>query len=351
MNLKKHVSKIIAHLAELVDAPVLEAGIERCASSSLAVGTKFKLALVQWIVHRASTSRMWVRFLHAGPVLLAVCLALPAEAKPKAPPPPQYKSILVFDRTSNVIKQAVNQDQVLPIASITKLMTAYVVLHDQLDLDEKITVTPQRIETSGVLRSGMVVTRGALLTLALVASDNLAAKMLATSHPAGFDVFVERMNSNAQRLGMINTHYIEPTGLLLNTSTAWDLHLLNRELIKYSIYSDAAMSKTAGTSVQSRKGAWQRFVIQNTNIFAGQYDIRLGKTGFTNPAGFCIDMVIRQGNQEFDVIVLGAPNKQVRKTVVADKLRDYMNYITTKSVLQKIETLDEPEIEIGLPTP
>jgi D-alanyl-D-alanine endopeptidase (penicillin-binding protein 7) len=283
-------------------------------------------------------------------VVLLLSCSVCATPKHKSMSIAHYKSVLVFDRTSGIVKQGINYNTVLPIASISKLMAVYVVLSEQLNMDEKITISPHQIETSRVLHPGMQVTRSALVSLALIASDNLAAKMLALSYPRGYDSFIDKMNFNAQRLGMLNTHYIEPTGLLLNMSTAWDLHLLNTELIKYSIYSDAAMSKSADANVQTTHGAWQRFVIHNTNIFAGEYDIRLGKTGFTNPAGFCINMVIRKGNHEFDIIVLGAPNKESRQLAVTSLLHDYMNYITTKSVLQKIEKFDEPDLEIGLRT-
>jgi len=306
------------------------------------------LALVQWIVHRASTSRMWVRFLHAGPILLLLMVALTVQAKSKtkAPPAPEARAVLLFDRKTGTIKEDSNMHDIMPIASITKLMTAYVVLESQASLGERITIKAQKIEGSPVLRAGMQVTRDELLHLSLISSDNLAAKMLAVAHPQGYDAFIAGMNATAQRLGMSNTSYIEPSGLLPNKSTAWDLHLLNTAVSKYSIFREAAMSKTSSQDAQNKKGIWQRIVIRNTNAFAGDYDIKVGKTGFTNPAGWCISMLIRHQGQEFDLIVLGSPSKKVRNDLVAVKLKDHMNWITANAVIKKIENLETLEYDL-----
>ena len=300
------------------------------------------LAIVQWIVHRASTSRMWVRLLLAGPLIVVMC-SMPVQAKKKTnkPPAEPAQAILVFNKTTNTIADELNIHRVMPIASVTKLMTAFVVLESRADLDEKLPVIPQRIEGSRVLKLGMTITRRELLHLALVSSDNLAAKLLAVHHPMGYNLFIAEMNATAQRLEMKNTSFIEPTGLLLNTSTAWDLHLLNRHLTNYAIFKEAAMSKTASADAQNRRGIWQKLVVHNTNVFAGQYDIKIGKTGFTNPAGWCIDMLISYKNQDFDIIVLGSPSKTVRNDLVSERLKNYMNTITTRSVIIKIEDIDE----------
>ena len=306
------------------------------------------LALVQWIVHRASTSRMWVRFLHAGPIFLILLAISTVQAKPKAkaPPAPEARAVLLFDRKTGTIKEDLNIHDVMPIASVTKLMTAYVVLESQVDLDEKVTIRRQKIEGSRVLTDGMRLTRNELLYLSLISSDNLAAKMLAVAHPQGYDAFIAEMNSTAQRLGMNNTSYMEPTGLFPNKSTAWDLHLLNTAVSKYSIFRDTAMSKTSSQEAQNKKGLWQRLVIRNTNAFAGEYDIKVGKTGFTNPAGWCISMLIRHQGQEFDVIVLGSPSKKVRNDLVSAKLKSYMNSVTRSAVIEKIENLETLEYDL-----
>jgi D-alanyl-D-alanine endopeptidase (penicillin-binding protein 7) len=232
--------------------------------------------------------------------------------------------VLLFDQKTNSIKEAVNIHERLPIASISKLMTAYVVLESNASLDEKIKIVPQAVQGSRTLKPGMVVTRGELLHMTLIASDNLAAKMLADLHPAGYIEFINEMNRTAKRLGMLNTGFNEPSGLsVFNTSTAWDLHLLNSALVKYSLFSDAAMRKTATHYALSKNGRSQQIIIRNTNVFAGEYDIKVGKTGFTNPAGWCISLSVKHQGQEFDLIVLGVPSKNLRNNLVALKLKDY----------------------------
>ena len=284
---------------------------------------------------------MWVRFLLAGPIIVVLLSYLPAEAKKKTNASAEpARAVLVFNRTTNTIADQLNAHTAMPIASVTKLMTAYVVLESHADMDEKLVVIPQKIEGSRVLRIGMMLTRRELLNLALISSDNLAAKLLAVYHPRGYDSFINEMNTTAQRLGMLDTHYIEPTGLLQNTSSAWDLHILNQAISKYSLFRESAMSASANAATQNKRGAWQRFVIHNTNTFAGKYDIVIGKTGFTNPAGWCIDMRISYREQEFDIIVLGSPNKKVRNDLVASKLNDHMNFITRNAVIFKIDNFD-----------
>lgn len=260
--------------------------------------------------------------------------------KPKAPPAESARAVLLFDRKSGAIRQNTNAYQAMPIASITKVMTAYVVLDSRVSLDEMLTVVPQKLETSRTLRAGTQVSRLELVRLALVASDNLAAKLLAVHHPGGHDLFVEKMNQTARSLGMVNTNFIETTGLLQNTSTAWDLHLLNKAATKYSIFREAAMSKTLESESLNKRGIWQRVIVRNTSAFAGDYDIKVSKTGFTTPAGWCIAMMIEHQGHTFDLIVLGSPSKKTRNDLVSSYLRDYMNFITRNSVIQKIDLTD-----------
>jgi D-alanyl-D-alanine endopeptidase (penicillin-binding protein 7) len=248
------------------------------------------------------------------------------------------RAVLIFDQG---VKEETNIHKEMGIASITKLMTVYVVLESHASLDELITITPHKIETSHALRTGMSVTRRELITMSLVASDNLAARMLAESHPQGYEMFIEEMNATARKLNMSRTNFIEPTGLLLNTSTAWDLHLLNRAVKKYSVFSDSAMSATAITSATNKKGLWQRLVIRNTSAFAGAYDLKVGKTGYTNPAGWCISMTVKHKDREFDIIVLGSPSKQARNSLVASKLKNYMNSITASAIVKTIDLIED----------
>jgi len=255
----------------------------------------------------------------------------------------QAQSILVFDRTSNRIVESFNAKTQLPIASITKLMTVYVVLESKANLNEMITINRQKIEGSRNLKHGMRVSRQELITLSLVASDNLAAKTLALAHPGGYDAFIESMNLTANKLGMVDTVYVEPTGLLLNKSTTWDLHLLNTAIKKHKEFAAAAMTAQTTADTVNLKGIIKHVMIRNTSMFAGKYDISVGKTGFTNPAGWCISMSMTHKGKEFDIIVLGSPDKKTRNNLVSAKLRDYMNTITASAVIKDIAVIEEAQ--------
>ena len=301
------------------------------------------LALVQWIVHRASTSRMWVRFLHAGPIILALALATPAIAKSKreALPVPVTQAVLLFDYKTNQVVEGENIHVQRPIASSTKLMTAYVVLESRVSLDEEIKITQLQIENSPVLKNGSSTTRRELLYLTLIASDNKAARILAESHPSGYSEFIALMNSTARSLNMFNTAFTDPSGLsIFNVSTAWDLHLLNRAINKYSIFSETAMSKTSQQQAQTQKGKLYRFMIRNTSALAGEYDLLIGKTGFTNAAKWCISTQVRLSGNVFDVIVLGAKDKHTRNRLAKTIIEKHISSIASQSTIFNIEQLD-----------
>jgi len=137
----------------------------------------------------------------------------------------------VIDQDTQEILLSKNGQVVLPIASITKLMTALVVREANLDMDEMITITTEDVDTekgsTSRLRPGTSLTRGELLHLALMSSENRAAHALGRSYPAGLDAFINQMNAKAAQLGMRDTRYAEPTGLSsLNQSSAKDLATL-----------------------------------------------------------------------------------------------------------------------------
>lgn len=267
---------------------------------------------------------------------LVVTNAYGTRKSSSAPPAEPARAVLLFDRKTNTVQEAREIHTAMPIASITKLMTVLVVLESQVPLDELVAVVPQRIEGSRVLRTGMSISRRELINLSLIASDNLASKLLAVHHPFGYEAFIRQMNLTAERLNMKNTLYVDPSGLLVNTSTAWDLHLLNNELLKHPVFAASAMSKSYNSDAQDRRGRVSQFIVRNTSKFAGDYNIKVGKTGFTNPAGWCISMVIHHNANSFDLIVLGSPNKQTRNDLVSKRLSNYLNYITRYAVENQI---------------
>jgi len=211
------------------------------------------------------------------------------------------KSYLVTDELGNVLVEK-NSYEVRSIASITKLMTAMVVLDANLDLKEQIPI--ERKVKSHLPRSVKTLSRQELLDLALVKSDNLAAYTLCSSYPGGLDRCVAEMNHKAFVLGMTNTHYDDPTGLDVdNVSTAQDLVKL---VFAAELYPEIvqASSKTK-VDIKVKKHWWH---FGNTNPLVGHDDIKVSKTGFINLSGGCVVMMIR----DRVVVLLGSRNTHTR---------------------------------------
>jgi D-alanyl-D-alanine endopeptidase (penicillin-binding protein 7) len=272
---------------------------------------------------------------------LLVSVGAFAKSKPTAPPAPEARAVLLFDQKTKTVLEGVDIHERMPIASVSKLVTAYVVLESGADLDEKVKVAPSSTDHSKILRVGTLITRRELLHMALIASDNLAARSLASAHPGGYENFIATMNTTVKLLGMNNTGFADASGLsVFNTSTAWDLHILNTAIVKYSIFNDTAMSKTASQQVDGARGKVKQFIMRNTSALAGEFDLRLGKTGFTNAARWCIDMQVRHNGRTFDVIVLGAPSKEVRNRLAKKLIQKYTSGLVGLSAIDKIEQID-----------
>jgi D-alanyl-D-alanine carboxypeptidase len=213
------------------------------------------------------------------------------------------KSYVVTDDLGSVLVEK-NSYDVRSIASITKLMTAMVVLDANLDLDEQISIEHIKGYKSHLPRSVKVLSRQELLNLALVKSDNVAAYNLCASYPGGMDRCVAEMNHKAFSLGMTNTHYDDPTGLDIdNVSTAQDLVKLVFAAELYpEIVNASSMSKV---DLQIKKHWWH---FGNTNPLVGRDDIKVSKTGFINNSGGCVVMMI--SNRV--IVLLGSRNTHTR---------------------------------------
>lgn len=165
---------------------------------------------------------------------------------------------LVMDQDTNEVLFSKNSQAVLPIASITKLMTAVVVTDAQLSLDDVLTVTQDDVDTEKGSRSrlsvGSQLTRGEMLHLALMSSENRAAHALGRNYPGGLSAFVSAMNAKAQLLGMTDTRYVEPTGLSsLNQSSAHDLVALVKAAHTYTLIRELSTSPEYQVDLGSRK--------------------------------------------------------------------------------------------------
>ncbi|MDF3845539.1 D-alanyl-D-alanine endopeptidase [Pseudomonas citronellolis] len=254
-------------------------------------------------------------------------LALPSLAASKAEVTPSQLvlasgSALVVDLNSDKVVYSSNPDVVRPIASVTKLMTAMVVLDAKLPLDEQIDVDiSETAEMKGVfsrVHLGSRIDRRQMLLLALMSSENRAAASLAHHYPGGSVAFVKAMNAKAKSLGMLHTHYVEPTGLSIdNTSTAHDLIRLVKAAYQYPLIRELSTTATKDARFSHPNYALSFF---NTNplVRAGKWDIRLTKTGFTNQAGHCLVMVTVMNGRPVALALLDAFGK---RTHVADAAR------------------------------
>lgn len=221
---------------------------------------------------------------------------------------------LVLDEDTNEILLAKNTQAVLPIASITKLMTALVVTEAGLPLDEVLTVDTQDVDTekgSGSrLRVGTALTREEMLHLALMASENRAANALGRHYPGGMAAFVDAMNRKAQALGMRDTHYVEPTGLSSrNQSTAADLALLVREAHKHDLIRRLSTTPEAAVAVGRRS---MQFRNTNSLVRNGEWDISLQKTGYITEAGRCLVMQAQLAGRKLILVLLDSAGKYSR---------------------------------------
>ena len=233
------------------------------------------------------------------------------------------QSVLVYDQASGQPLLAKNATLQTPIASITKLMTAMLVMDAAQPLDERITITDQDRDslkgTGSRLAVGASYTRGQLLHLALIASDNRAAHALGRTYPGGLERFVATMNRMARALGMHDTVYDEPTGLSSgNRSTALDLAKLadyayqNYPEIRHISSSGHYTLGTQRVVVRKKhrkpQVMYRQVAFNNTNRFtrADDWHIGLSKTGFINEAGHCLVMQAQVANRDVIIVLLDA---------------------------------------------
>lgn len=225
----------------------------------------------------------------------------------------------VYNITKEQAVIEINPSQIRSIASITKLMTATVVLsREDMPLNEKV-----RYRGSKNVPAGML-TRDQLLSLMLVKSDNSAANALAESYPyGGREEFIRQMNLKAKELGMHDTRYEDPSGLgRWNLSTAKDLVTLLVKAHEYPAIKQIASSPEYRINVyvkkKKKKTSNNRTVtVNNTSkkLLDDFTEIEISKTGFTNPAGRCLVLFVNKGSESYGVVILGLSSKeQVQKT-------------------------------------
>ena len=241
---------------------------------------------------------------------------------------------LVLDQDTNEVLLSKNSEAVLPIASITKLMTALVVADAKQPLDEPLTVNAQDIDTEKGSRSrlqlGTTLTRGEMLHLALMASENRAANALGRHYPGGLAAFVEAMNRKARVLGMKHTRFVEPTGLSSrNQSNAMDLALLMREAGKHEVIRSLSTSHGAAVAVGRRS---LHFRNTNSLVRNGKWDIGLQKTGDIAEAGRCVVMQAQLAGRKLLLVLLDSTGRYSR-VGDAERIRHWLSGTTAAAAL------------------
>ena len=249
--------------------------------------------------------------------VLALAIGFAQAAEPRKP---AGKSDQVFLRSSVALVQDAasgetlyekNQDAVTPIASITKLMTAIVILDAGLNLEQRVAISDEDYDqvkgTRSRLRPGTVLTRDELLLLALMSSENRAAASLGRTYPGGSEAFVAAMNARAQALGMNDTRFVDPTGLSsANVSTAHDLARLVAAAHQYSLIRQYSTRERATVQALGRPLGYR-----NTNglVRNAHWEIGLSKTGYISEAGRCLVMRVRMASREVIVVLLDSWGK------------------------------------------
>lgn len=223
---------------------------------------------------------------------------------------------LVIDGDTDQVLFSKNPEAVLPIASITKLMTALVVTEAGLPLEETLVVTAQDVgATSGSrarsrLRAGTELSRGEMLHLALMSSENRAAYVLGRTYPGGINAFIQAMNAKAHLLGMHDTRYVEPTGLSSdNRSSAQDLALLVRAAADHPIIRDLSTSPGAVVPVGRQQ---LQFNTTNGLVRSPEWDIAVQKTGYISAAGRCLVMQAQVAGRNLIMVLLDSAGKYSR---------------------------------------
>lgn len=220
----------------------------------------------------------------------------------------------VQDLETSTVLFAKNENVVRPIASISKLMTAVVVVDANLPMDEMLEITDEDVDglkhTTSRLRVGTKLSRGDMLHLALMSSENRAANALGRHYPGGLPAFVAAMNAKALSLGMSSTHFIEPTGLSSNNvSSPHDLARLLRAASQRPLIHRYSTDTEYEVEINNRTQTFR-----NTNLLVRKpdWDIKVSKTGYINEAGECLVMLARINGRDLAIVLLDSQGKLSR---------------------------------------
>lgn len=292
------------------------------------------IVLVSFLVHigaaKAAPDQVLLASAEAGDII--------ANALQRTSAPRLGSAIaMIYDEQDQRPLYTKNADAVVPIASITKIMTAMVVLDANLPLDEPIRITNEdrdRLKGSrSRMRNGMVLSRGELLKLALMASENQAAAALARTFPGGTQIALAMMNAKARELGLNNTFFADPTGLHSNNvSTAHDLVQMVRAAQEYPLIQQFSTSPSHLVQLDGRRS--MRFVNTNPLVRNSKWDIGLSKTGYISEAGRCLVMQAKILQRPVVIVLLDSWGKRTR---VGDavRIRSWMENAVARSLRQR----------------
>jgi serine-type D-Ala-D-Ala endopeptidase (penicillin-binding protein 7) len=258
--------------------------------------------------------------------------------------------VLIINQNTGETVFAKNTNSPAPIASITKLMTAMVMLDAKQPLDESLEIAEEDIDylksTSSRLVVGTQFTRIDMLQLALMSSENRAASSIGRHYPGGRMAFVKAMNAKAQLLGLGSTHFADPTGLdSENVSTAEDLVKMVQAAFQYPEIRNASTTAEREVYLEGREFP---VTFKNTNglVREGEWEIGLSKTGFINEAGRCLVMQAKIANEPMIIVLLDSYGKYSR-IGDANRIRKWVEYNSAPKELPATITtgkLKEPMI-------
>jgi D-alanyl-D-alanine carboxypeptidase len=249
-------------------------------------------------------------------LLITLIFALPVKAQPIT-----AKSFLVADNQGQVILEK-NADRTQPIASITKLMTAIIVLNAHQDLSEelKLDFKKSNVYHTRLPRTLKTLSRGELLQLAIIKSDNFAAWTLCANYPGGIDRCVAEMNHEALEFGMYSTHFTDPTGLDEgNTSNARDLVKLVLVASRHPEITDASGKPSVSIKVKKR---WWDFWNTNSLVRRANDQIIVSKTGYIHESGGCVVMLLDTNIGQRVIVLLGSKNTRTRIPEALDLIKN-----------------------------
>ena len=232
---------------------------------------------------------------------------------------------LVLDQDTHEVLYSKNPEAVLPIASLSKLMTALVISESHQSLDDVLTITDDDIDTEKNTRSrltpGTQLTRGVMLHLALMSSENRAANALGRNYPGGLAAFIPAMNAKAKELGMLDTHYVEPTGLSSqNKSSARDLAVLVNAAHQVPLLREYSTTPSLDVELGRRQ---VQFHTTDRLVANPSWDIGLQKTGFINEAGQCLVMQAQMAGRKLIMVLLDSAGKYSR-IADAERIRKWV---------------------------